>query len=121
MSLDVVDRIPSNIPDSSFPAKLDIFEHNEAVIRVMVIGRSSHLGTCHELTVLTWLWYLCESICTVLFPFDMWAPQNSCQAFRPMVHSLFDGHLQGRSTCIHRSFSESSLSAVSPPLPSHEF
>ena len=43
LSIDMVDQVPSTIPDSSFPALLFIAEDNEAVIRMIIQGRSPHL------------------------------------------------------------------------------
>ena len=35
-AFDMLDHVPSNIPESSFPARLQIFEDNEAVIRMII-------------------------------------------------------------------------------------
>ena len=43
MSPDMVDHVRSNNPESSFPGRLYIFEDNEAVIRMILKGRSPFL------------------------------------------------------------------------------
>ena len=51
VSSGVVDHVPSNIPASSFPARLHIIEDNDAVIRMIVKGRSpnlSHMSRTHR-------------------------------------------------------------------------
>ena len=40
MSFDVVDHVPSNVPESSLSARLYIFEDNQAVIRMTTKGLS---------------------------------------------------------------------------------
>ena len=45
MPLDMVGRVPINVPESSFPARLYIFEDNEAVIRMIPEG-NFHFDGC---------------------------------------------------------------------------
>ena len=40
VSFDMVDHVPSDIPESSFPGRLDIFLDNEAVTHMIIKGRS---------------------------------------------------------------------------------
>ena len=57
MSSDMVDHVPSNIPESSLPDRLYIFEDNNAVIRMITEGRSpdlSHVSRSHRVD-LDWL------------------------------------------------------------------
>ena len=87
MSLDVVDHVPSTIPESSFPA---IFLVNEAVIiRMIIQGRSPnlrHVSRTHRVDLYWPIW-------TVLCPFDMCVPQNKWQTFLGKVHPpQFSGH-----------------------------
>ena len=43
MSSELIDRVPSHIPDIPCPARLYIFDNNEAVIRPIMEGRSLRL------------------------------------------------------------------------------
>ena len=43
-SLDTVDPLPCNTPEISFPARLYTFEDHEAVIRMIIKGRSPNLS-----------------------------------------------------------------------------
>ena len=43
ISLALVDHVPINFPESSFPARLYVFDDNEAVIRMISKVRSSNL------------------------------------------------------------------------------
>ena len=43
ISFDAIDHVPSNISDSSFPARLHICQDNETVLRMNVEGRNSNL------------------------------------------------------------------------------
>ena len=42
-SFEAIKRVPSNIPEDSFPARPYVFEDNEGVIRIIIRGRSSNL------------------------------------------------------------------------------
>ena len=56
-SLDVSDHLPSNVPNSSFPSMLYIFEDRAAVVLVVIYGRSSslrHASRTHRVDVV-WL------------------------------------------------------------------
>ena len=46
--LDNVDFIPSNVQSSHQEALLYVFEDNEAVIKMIIKGRSSHNETCFQ-------------------------------------------------------------------------
>ena len=54
MSSDMVENAPSNIPESSFPARLYNFEDNEAVIRIIIKGRCRtvrHVSRTHRVVL----------------------------------------------------------------------
>ena len=77
MSRVVVDHVQCNIPQSSCPAMLFMFENSEADISVIIQGGSPNFRhTCHASTMFTWIGYLSEPTLTVLFAFGTCAPNN---------------------------------------------
>ena len=61
MPLDVVDHVPSNVPESSISAMLFVSEDSEAVIPKIRKIAVPIWDTRHELTMLIWIGYLNES------------------------------------------------------------
>ena len=62
--LDNVDFIPSNVQSSHQEALLYVFEDNEAVIKMIIMGRSPQLDMFPEPTELLLIGYSIESIWT---------------------------------------------------------
>ena len=85
MSLEMVVHDASNIPDHSLPSRLQIFEGNDAIIRMIIKCHSPnlrHVSRTHRVD-LDWQ-CVSESFWTVQFLFDMCAPQNNCVHYHSM-------------------------------------
>ena len=80
LSPDMVNQIPSNIPERAFPARVYIFEDNEIVMRIIIRGRGpNYVSRIHRVD---WTWLFERSnldrlisirkMCTAEQLADMW-------------------------------------------------
>ena len=116
-----LDMIGSNITESTFPAEFFIPKDTEAVIRMIIKGRSP--SSRHvAVTVLTWIGYVKESIRAVQVSVDMLCTTEEVAdgCVRDLSSEVFSASIDIHpppKLNVHRSLSESSCSAVSS-LPS---
>ena len=120
MSLDMVDHVPSNIPESSFPARLCIFEDNEAVFRMIMkkVAVPNQFETrthCVDMVFerINFGHLYIHSMRTKEHLADTWTKGAFTTSQWKSLMRLFDIHPPSNLN-VDRHFLDSSCSAVSP-------